>query len=87
MLMDTTNPAVTKTWAKHVDDGEDFCASSEFPQFIEYAPHGSTPAATLSGHKLRDGMAASRLAFPTGDIWVRIDPSSNLASATIKLSK
>jgi hypothetical protein len=85
--MDTTNVAITKAWLKIADDDEEFCASSDFSQFIEYLPNSDLPAATLSGHKLEGLMAASRIVFPTGDIYVRINPSSNLATATIVLSK
>jgi hypothetical protein len=85
--MDTTNVAITKTWLKIADDGEDFCASSWFGQYVEYLPNTATPAATLSGHALEAGMAATRLVFPTGNIWVRIGPSSNLATATVVVSK
>ena len=86
--MDTTNVPVTKTWLKIADDGEEFCATSEFQQALQYLPNTTTPAATLHGHTLRaHGMAASRLAFPSGDVYVRIDPSSNLSAALLVLSK
>ena len=86
--MDTTNVPVTKAWLKIADDGQAFTATSEFQQALQYLPNTTTPAATLHGHTLRDhGMAASRLAFPRGDVYVRIDPASNLSSALLILSK
>ena len=86
--MATTNVAVTKAWVKLVADTVDaFCASSRFQQEVEYAATAADTAPTVDeGAALVRGEAASRTSHPTGFVWARISPSSNLSSAVVVLS-
>lgn len=85
----TTNPSITKTWAKVADAANTSTVIQSLAEsVIEIATvsgGGAAPTSSTFGLKVDYPEVVTRTDFLAGDVYVRIAPNSKNSSASILL--